>query len=42
LEKRKKKGEIWKKKIEKKTKKKRKRNALWITIVILNALGVGE
>jgi len=34
-------GEIWKNKDGKKSKKK-ERNALWITIVIHNALGVGE
>ena len=38
-----KKGEIWKKKMKKNEKvKKKKRNALWITIVIHNALGVCE
>jgi hypothetical protein len=36
----KKKGESWKKKVKKKDEK--KRNALWITIVIHSALGVGE
>jgi hypothetical protein len=40
LEKKRKKGKFEKK--MKKNEKKRKRNALWITIVILNALGVGE
>jgi hypothetical protein len=45
LGKKKKKGEIWKKKMKKKqkSKKKEKRNALWITIVVIhNVFGVGE
>jgi len=43
LEKKRKKGKFGKKKMKKNEKvKKKKRNALWINIVIHNAFGVGE